>query len=236
VLAAWGGLGYYSRARNLHRAAKQVVELGAFPNDYDSIRQLAGVGEYTAAAIASIAFELPHAVVDGNVRRVLSRLACENEGIDLAAARLLDRKHPALYNQALMELGALVCLPRTPRCEVCPVAELCEAKRQARQMEFPAKPGRKAPVRVARTLLLAEKGGAVLLQKRDFWELPEAGQIPDAVIGDNVTQFRHSITNHNYVLTVVSARVPRAPLGFRWIPRRELIGLPLSTITRKALS
>ena len=235
VLAAWGGLGYYSRARNMRRAAQQILERGSFPDDYDSIRQLAGVGEYTAAAIASIAFDLPYAVVDGNVRRVLSRLACENGGIEEAASRLLDRAHPATYNQALMELGAMVCLPRTPRCDACPVAALCQAKRQGRQAEFPAKPRRKATVRLARTLLLAEKGGRILLQKREFWELPEAQQIPAAVIGEEVARFRHSITNHDYSFTVMAARIKRAASGFRWIPMRELSGIPLSTIAKKAL-
>src|ERR1700730_476619 len=113
LLAAWAGLGYYSRARNLQRAAKKILELGAFPGDYLSLRDLAGVGEYTAAAIASMAFNLPHAVLDGNAIRVLSRLAAEEGNIGSGAVRkrlgevadaLLDRKRPGEFNQALMEL------------------------------------------------------------------------------------------------------------------------------------
>ncbi|MGH9593198.1 MAG: A/G-specific adenine glycosylase, partial [Bryobacteraceae bacterium] len=122
VLALWSGLGYYSRARNMQKAARQIVALGGFPRDYPSIRALAGVGDYTAAAVASIAFGLPHAVVDGNVRRVAMRLA-NDAGCDVAAlaAQLLDPRDPARSNQALMELGAVVCLLREPRCGECPV-------------------------------------------------------------------------------------------------------------------
>ncbi len=127
LLRAWSGLGYYSRARNLQRAAKLIAERGSIPNDYDALRELPGIGQYTAAAVASIAFNQPYAVVDGNVRRVLSRVACRNEGLDEMAEALLDRKHPGRYNQALMELGATVCLPREPHCGACPVAALCTA-------------------------------------------------------------------------------------------------------------
>src|SRR6202049_1584982 len=123
LLAAWAGLGYYSRARNLQRAAKKILELGTFPGDYLSLRDLAGVGEYTAAAIASMAFGLPHAALDGNVIRVLSRLTAEQGNIGSGAVRkrlreaadaLLDPKRPGEFNQALMELGAMVCLANKP--------------------------------------------------------------------------------------------------------------------------
>jgi A/G-specific adenine glycosylase len=123
LLAMWSGLGYYSRARNLQKAARQITEAGDFPRAYTAIRELAGVGEYTAAAIASIAFDLPHAVVDGNVRRVLARLMNDgNLDVQQAAERLLDRRDPARWNQAVMELGATICLPREPRCGECPIA------------------------------------------------------------------------------------------------------------------
>ena len=130
VFTHWAGLGYYSRARNLRRAARQIVDLGGFPRDYAALRSLAGVGEYTAAAVASIAFGLPHAVVDGNVRRVVMRLAnSASVDVQAEAERLLDRKNPGGWNQALMELGALVCVPRAPRCGVCPVSGHCGAFR-----------------------------------------------------------------------------------------------------------
>ena len=138
VLKMWQGLGYYSRARNLHRCAQQMVEQhgGEFPADYEALRKLQGIGDYTAAAIASIAFNLPHAVVDGNVYRVLSRLfdidtpININEGKNLFAKladELLDREHPGLHNQAMMEFGALQCVPKNPDCMKCPLQAHCLA-------------------------------------------------------------------------------------------------------------
>jgi len=133
VLAAWSGLGYYRRARMLHAAAKVVVgeRGGKFPETAEGLRELPGVGRYTAAAIASIAFGEPVAVVDGNVERVLQRVSGRRfSGEDLwkAAEKLLHREHPADFNQAMMELGATVCTPRAPSCLTCPVAELCATR------------------------------------------------------------------------------------------------------------
>lgn len=148
VLRAWQGLGYYSRARNLHRAARMVADMDAFPSDYETIRALPGVGEYTAAAIASLAYGLPHAVLDGNVYRVLSRYLGEDTPIDTTAGHrtfaalareMLDEDHPALYNQAIMDFGALVCLPRSPRCGECPLQETCMALHQGRVEQLPVK-------------------------------------------------------------------------------------------------
>src|ERR1043166_2918712 len=130
VMKLWQGLGYYSRARNLHATAKTVVEKykGNFPSSYNEILALKGIGEYTAAAIASIAFDLPHAVVDGNVYRVLSRVFGIETPIDSSAGKkefyqlaneLIDKKHPARFNQAVMELGALQCKPINPDCSAC---------------------------------------------------------------------------------------------------------------------
>ena len=162
VLAMWAGLGYYSRARNLQKAAQQMGEI--FPRDYDSIRALAGIGDYTAAAIASIAFGLPHAAVDGNVRRVIIRLTNDEEAdIAAGAEKLLDRADPGRWNQAMMELGATICLPREPLCAACPIALLCEAHRAGRQKQIPAKRVKSAPVRLTRTLLLIRARGRVLL-------------------------------------------------------------------------
>jgi A/G-specific adenine glycosylase len=236
VLRAWSGLGYYGRARNLRRAARMIAAQGRFPSDYDAIRALPGAGEYTAAAVASIAFGLPHAAVDGNVVRVLSRLACRSEGLADLASRLLDRRDPGRYNQALMELGATVCLPAGPGCGMCPVAGLCEARRQGRVQEFPARRRRQAPVRVAKTLLVVEKQGKLLLRRRDgFWELPGSGDLPAAAAGQELRRFRHSIMNRSYLFTVVRARLPGAPDGFRWVGRKALETLPLATVARKAL-
>ena len=236
VLASWSGLGYYARVRSLHRAANQIVRRGRFPNTFEGLRELAGVGEYTAAAVASIAFGLPHAVLDGNARRVLSRLKCSDEGLPKLAATLLDRRDPGRYNQALMELGATICLSGLPNCPQCPLPEICLANLCGKQEEFPARKPRKATVRVAKTLLLVESSGKLLLWKRQgFWELPEVDQLPGAELGPELGRFRHSITNHQYTFTVVSAGVRSRPPGFRWLCGRDLATLPISTVARKAL-
>lgn len=253
LLAAWAGLGYYSRARNLHRAAKQIVSLGGFPKSYEGLRQLAGIGGYTAAAIASIAFDLPHAVLDGNVMRVLSRLDNDASDISAAAVRerlqqraqeLLDPAHPAEFNQAMMELGATLCLPRQPQCLLCPVSELCEARRNGSQNELPVKGRKRKMVGIERYVLLVERNGALLLWQRGagsaklkgFWELPEPEHLPKARTGKPLGVFRHSIVNHNYRITVAPAEVRRAPKGFEWVACARLGELPLSTVARKALA
>ena len=148
VLREWQGLGYYSRARNLHYAAKQIVTLGHFPDTIEDIKQLKGVGDYTAAAIGSIAFGLPAAVVDGNVYRVLSR----HFGIDtpinttegkktftVLAQSLLPEKEASAYNQAIMDFGAIQCTPQSPHCSDCPLQETCAAFREGRVGELPVK-------------------------------------------------------------------------------------------------
>lgn len=150
VLNLWQGLGYYSRARNLHFAAKQVVEKfnGNFPSNYQDIKGLKGVGDYTASAIASFAFDLPHAVVDGNVFRVLARYYSDDTPIDTSqgqklfkayAQDLIDTDDPAEFNQAIMELGATVCTPKNPDCGNCPLNELCNAYRNNNALAFPVK-------------------------------------------------------------------------------------------------
>lgn len=148
VLREWQGLGYYSRARNLHYAAKQIVALGHFPDTLAEIKQLKGVGDYTAAAIGSIAFGLPAAVVDGNVYRVLAR----HFGIDTPinttegkktfaamAQELLPPKEASAYNQAIMDFGAIQCTPQSPHCDNCPLVESCIAFRERRVAQLPVK-------------------------------------------------------------------------------------------------
>ena len=148
VLREWQGLGYYSRARNLHAAAKQIAERGSFPDTYEEIRQLKGVGDYTAAAIASMAFDLPHAVVDGNVYRVLARHYGIHTPINttegkkefaLLAQQLLPAGKAAAYNQAIMDFGAIQCTPQSPRCLLCPLQESCTALRQGLVDQLPVK-------------------------------------------------------------------------------------------------
>ena len=150
VLKYWQGLGYYSRARNLHTAARQIVRDfgGRFPDNNKEVRSLKGIGEYTAAAICSFAYRQPYAVVDGNVYRVLARLFDIDVPIDSTqgrkifaklASELLDKKHPDLYNQAIMELGALQCVPRSPRCELCPLVSKCLSVVSGRVDKLPVK-------------------------------------------------------------------------------------------------
>lgn len=253
VLALWAGLGYYSRARNLRRAARDVAAAGAFPQTYDGIRALPGIGDYTAAAIASIAFGLPHAVLDGNVLRVVARFA--NDASDIAAPRTrqrfrgvaqswLDPRQPGVFNQALMELGATVCLPKNPLCLLCPLAGFCEGRAAGTSSQLPVRLRRTEPVAVAATLLLIRRRGRVLLQRRHassrrmagFWDLPDPESLPCARPGRTVGEFRHTITHYHYRFTVQLASF-RTGLGaaFDWFDPARLTAIPLSTTARKAL-
>jgi A/G-specific adenine glycosylase len=252
VLTAWSGLGYYSRARNLHRAARLMAGGGGFPRDYAAIRALPGVGDYTAAAVASIAFGLPYAVLDGNVARTLARVAGERGDIGSAvtrrrlfaiAAELLDPRDPGGFNQALMELGATLCVPREPACGVCPIASCCAARREGLERELPVRARSKKFIRIQTTLLLIQDGKSLLLWQRGpdskrmagFWELPEAGQLPHAAVRGIVCRFRHTITHHHFEFAVALAALPSVPAGFYWKRPSELARIPLSTVTRKAL-
>lgn len=148
VLRLWQGLGYYSRARNLHAAAKQIVALGKFPDTLEDIKSLKGVGDYTAAAIGSFAFDIPAAVVDGNVYRVLSRYFGIDTPINSTqgkkefaalAQSLIPASDAAAYNQGMMDFGAIQCMPQSPKCLLCPLAETCVALREGRVEELPVK-------------------------------------------------------------------------------------------------
>ncbi len=189
VLAAWSGLGYYRRARLLHRAAQKIVEDGGFPPGAKGWRELPGIGDYTGAAIASIAFGEPVAVIDGNVERVLSRLRTlsldpkRGEGrraVRRLADELLDRERPGDWNQALMELGATVCTPRAPRCGSCPLAEECLARARGDAERFPLSARAAAPIAVRLIAAIVEDGDRVLLFRRGddggllagTWEVP----------------------------------------------------------------
>ena len=182
VMRLWQGLGYYSRARNLHHAARQIVAMGGFPETYEGIRSLRGVGDYTAAAIASFAFDVPKAAVDGNVCRVWSRVFGIDEPIDSArgkqqivevAQTLLPAAQAAKYNQAIMEFGALQCVPRNPDCEACPIAHHCMALAQGRVAQLPAKSHKTKVAPRYLTYLYIHTDEALLLHKRtadDIWQ------------------------------------------------------------------
>ena len=156
VMKLWQGLGYYSRARNLHAAAQQIIHNfnGKFPDNYQSLRLIKGIGDYTAGAIASIAYNEPVSAIDGNVYRVISRLWSIIEPIDKPAGKLIvknlvddliDKNNPGTFNQALMELGALVCKPRLPLCSECPVNQICSAFLENKMYDFPVKSSRQKP-------------------------------------------------------------------------------------------
>ncbi len=183
VMKLWQGLGYYSRARNLHASAKIIADNygGKFPETYIDILSLKGVGEYTAAAIASFAFDKPHAVVDGNVYRVLSRVFGIETPIDGSkgkkefyqlANELIDKKQPAKFNQSIMEFGAMQCKPVTPDCLICPLIEMCVAYAQKRVADLPVK-GKKTKVRnrYFNYIVLNHKGTTAINKRveKDIW-------------------------------------------------------------------
>jgi A/G-specific adenine glycosylase len=263
VLALWSGLGYYRRARLLHQAAQHLVahSHATLPATAASLRRLPGIGGYTAAAIASIAHGEPTAVVDGNVERVLSRLAGWSETtpgvkrkIEDLAAHLLDLAHPGDFNQAMMELGATVCLPRNPQCPACPLFSLCQTRG-----EHPTTPRPKMqtrPIGYALALRTPRKRTndthteqEVLLEQRHaaqsvmplLWELPML-QSPEVPAEDLALTARHSIMQVNYDVRVRQATAQTINAltvegsDRRWIPLAEAAMLPLTGLARKILT
>lgn len=180
VLKLWQGLGYYSRARNLHAAAKSMH--GEFPTTYDGVRALKGVGDYTAAAICSMAYNMPYAVVDGNVYRVLARVFGIKTPIDSTegkkeftalAQKLLDKKFPGDFNQAMMDFGAMVCTPKAPQCATCPLAKMCVARRKNCVEKLPVKAQKTKISERFFHYIYVEQGGYTWLHKRgtgDIWQ------------------------------------------------------------------
>jgi A/G-specific adenine glycosylase len=270
VLAAWSGLGYYRRARAMHAAARAIVEChwGRFPEDRASLLALPGVGRYTAGALLSIAFDRPEALVDGNVERVFSRLfaldapsaspALSRECWARAEALVPRRGGAGEWNQALMELGATVCTPRSPRCADCPLARTCRARALGLAEALPRPRPRPRPVAVELELALAERRGKVLLERRPrsgrmagMWQLPtrerpgesgSSGLFPVEWGGgietrDVLGELRHSITKHRIHGVVLRAgpRRGRLPDHWAWVPKSELENRALTAMTTKAL-
>jgi A/G-specific adenine glycosylase len=239
VLAAWSGLGYYRRARMLHAAAKVVArEKGNFPNTSEGWRELPGIGRYTAAAIASIAFGEAVAVVDGNVERVVQRMAGKavtGEKVWEMAGGLLDHERPGDFNQAMMELGATVCTPRVPACLTCPVVELCKTRGELRALEKQAKQ-RKLEIHYA----LHRRNGSVFLVQRPkdarvmagMWELPEILAPPDRMQPDIIV--KHSITVTDYKVNVWPMSAP-PDAGGEWCAIDRLPRVALTGLARKVL-
>jgi A/G-specific adenine glycosylase len=245
VLAAWSGLGYYRRARMLHAAAKAVVReyAGKFPQSSEGLRTLPGIGRYTAAAVASIAFGEAQAVVDGNVERLLQRFTGKRlagEKLWRAAGEFLDQSRPGDFNQAMMELGATVCTPRAPACVACPVIELC-----ATRGEFAprSKPPRQKKREIHYALICGDGNGrdgkVFLLQRpRDvslmagMWELPELANGNGA--SAPALTLRHSITVTDYTVRVWRVAAPGSVLG-EWVPMERLGRVALTGLARKIL-
>jgi A/G-specific adenine glycosylase len=267
VLAAWSGLGYYRRARLLHRAAQFITRErgGILPDTATELRTLPGVGTYTAAAIASIAFGESTAVVDGNVERVLLRLLGRPEDATAAGQALVQDQANALmprrrmdsrnnaagdHNQAMMELGATICLPKAPLCSSCPVFGLCRT-----QGEHLTQPREKQKSRPASYLLSLQKDGTtteVLLERRaadaslmpGMYELP---MLPEEAVGkrEPVLRLRHAITQTNYYVRIFTGlgpddqelrrALPASKEALHWIKTGRLESLPLTGLARKTL-
>lgn len=251
VLKAWEGMGYYSRARNLRRAAMEVARRGEFPQSAKELKTLPGVGDYTAAAVASIAFDEAAPALDGNQARVLSRLLAFEETVDTPqrlraqAEALIDRERPGDYNQALMDLGSGICTPRAPKCETCPVAAFCAARAGGDAESYPRLPPPIARREVEVTVVLAYLGGRVLVRRRPskgllagLWEFPNdsggtlAQALPGARATGELARSRHVFTHLVWNMRGLRAEVDALPEGMRAVDAEGLRALPFPTALR----
>jgi len=268
VMQAWAGLGYYSRARNLHACAKAVVagHGGRFPDTEDGLRALPGIGAYTAGAVAAIAFDRPAAAVDGNVERVVTRLFAIEEVMPAAkplvrerVLGLLPRSRPGDFAQALMDLGATICTPRSPACALCPWREPCRGRAAGTQETYPRKGAKKTgPTRFGSAFVLLRDDGSVLLRTRpDKGLLGGMAEVPTsewsagyllATAGDDAptranwrklpAPVRHVFTHFPLELTVFAAQAPAvtpAPASMRFTPLAKLREEPLSSLMLKVV-
>lgn len=268
VLALWSGLGYYRRAENLRAAARQLVGRhgGELPPNYDALRALPGVGDYTAGALLSMAFRQRYPAVDGNARRVLGRAfnLSDPAALRACAARLVPRSHPGAFNQALMELGATVCVPREPRCGACPVRGECALRgRRGAALRFRSPAKKKIFRHVIWPLAIVCSRDKILLHRRGpggllarLWELPGLEAVPKASAGlrrairqclkgvspaKRIGELRHSITYRRIRAPVYLVNRPSnwhdrlPPSDWRWAGRSALGRLPMSSLSKKAL-
>ena len=269
----WEGLGYYTRVRNLQRAAQQIVaqHAGKFPESYDDILALPGIGRYTAGAISSIAFDQPRPIVDGNVVRVLTRafgitgdprdkktnalLWQLAEELVLRSSRTANREpRCSHFNQSLMELGALVCTPRSPQCAVCPIKKLCVARKENLQEQLPNVPKREAATSQRFIAFIVERDGKYLVRQRPadvvnahLWEFPNveattAGQksaAPFQVVSANpFCTIKHSITRYRITLEAWRAELdtPSQKVSGCWLDRAKLRKLAFASAHKKVLA
>ena len=267
VMLAWAGLGYYARARNLHACAKVVAQWrgGQFPDDQADLRQLPGIGEYTAAAIAAIAFDKPAVVVDGNVERVMARLFAVTQPLPAAkaelkrlAASLAPTARPGDYAQASMDLGATLCTPTSPACGICPWMEACEGRRLGIAAQLPAKLAKpERPTRRGIAFWTLAKDGSVLLRRRPpegllggMMEVPSTPWRPEAWDLDQAVreaplaaewrllpgQIRHTFTHFHLDLAVAVGRAgPKSAARGIWCSLDRLEDQALPTVMRKVV-
>jgi len=256
VLRAWEGLGYYRRARQLHAAARLVVDRhgGIFPTSAAALRQLPGIGRYTAAAVASIAFDEPEPVIEANSRRVFARLAgfdrplvggSDDEPLWQLAAAVVPPLQAGRFNQAVMDLGALVCTPAQPRCAACPVAAVCLARQQGRVAEIPSLAGKRAVEHMQETALVLSARGRLLVVRRQrgewwegLWDFPR--QLPDDVVPAGrrrrLGEVCYTVTHHRVACRVVGLDVaarPRPRRHRRWLRPAELASLAMTAPGRR---
>jgi A/G-specific adenine glycosylase len=271
VLELWSGLGYYRRARHLHQAAQAVMQLpGAkFPEDYDGLRALAGIGDYTAKAVLSIAFNQPYAVLDGNVARVVARLYSLRGNlhqpqfrvtVETELTRLLSHREPGNFNQAMMELGQTICLPRGPRCSACRLAKWCAGYLSGNPEDFPLPRPRRTAESHHLAVAILRRGTKVAMVRGledglldDLWNFPAAfgGTSDEALvslqeklrrltrapltIGEPVAEIRHGITYRSIQGQVYPVK-PTRPLrraSLHWFELKELPQAAISQLARK---
>lgn len=266
VLKLWEGLGYYSRARNLHKGAQQVVAEygGTIPQDIAALRKISGIGPYTAGAIASIAYDKAVPAVDGNVIRVVSRLKGVRENVSVpsvrrlieqTAAEMVSPERPGDFNQAMMDLGATVCVPGTPACEKCPLADLCDACAAGDAEELPQLPRKRPPKELQYDVCLIFSGNRVLMRQRTetmlngMWVYPmlegqrTLRQLPAAakrltgvpvVSVESAGEARHVFTHQVWEmrLFVMQTDAQEAPQGWRFVTLDEMNALALPSAVR----
>lgn len=255
VLFIWKGLGYYTRARNLHKAAKIVVDLhgGGFPNEYTALLDLPGIGAYTAAAIVSICWNKPFIALDGNVVRILSRVFDvdtpfnNNKGRSILKAlghEVISQDRPGDFNQALMDLGSAICLPKNPRCDQCPILGYCESKKKNTHLDLPVKPVRRKPKDRFLVFYLAEKSGSLAFckqKRKGIWHnlfLLPSKELQSALQFDQTDIKNSLISSGTHLLThqrihYEARKISFEELGelteenFVWIDVQELERLPV---------
>jgi A/G-specific adenine glycosylase len=270
VLTAWAGLGYYARARNLHKCAQDIVQdhKGKFPETVESLLKFPGIGPYTAAAVSSIAFNRPAVAVDGNVERVVTRLFAIEQPLplsknilrDKAASLAKDNERPGDFTQAFMELGATVCTPRKPKCNLCPWRDWCAARKLGIAEGLPRKVvKKKKPVRYGEVFWVYRKDGCFCIHKRadeglygGMYQLPTSAWLEDKdAVADSRPLFntrlklkscgltiRHSLTHFDLVLEIWSGELKGGKLfeGALWVSAQDLYKYALPSLMKKAIN